>query len=155
MSDLQKKLTERHAGRTLLVLDACRDTSGLTGMVPGPGTLIAFAAAAGQQISDDPLQPLDLFTKDLAAALVPYQNERDLFYRVQKAVQEDSSFKQLPYIAEALRDAPSAGPGVHPPAILVQVAPDYSEEARAAQISGQVVLKVVIDTRGIVISFRL
>jgi len=166
---VQMKLEKRKAGLTVIVLDACRDTGGLGAMRAGPGSLIAFAASPGERADNGPLETTDLFTKEFLDALSgPSQHARELFYRVQKQVSEDSSDEQIPCISESGVGEVSLGSSApftgHPyrvggpvsaPRVISQVNPQYSEEARQARLNGTVTLALIVGVHGDVSSVKV
>lgn len=90
----------------MLVFDACRNnpyrgTRGGAGLAPmeARGTLIAYAAGAGEQASDEPEAENGLFTAQFLSALrEPGLTATELFQRVRREVHAASKERQWPAV---------------------------------------------------------
>ena len=124
-SDVQEMLGRARVA--MLVFDACRNNPyrgvrGGRGLAPmeARGTLIAYAAGAGQVASDGPGASNGLFTSKLVEALrAPGLTAADLFRRVRRDVYEASNGEQWPAVYDDLLSdfvfRRAAAAGVAPP----------------------------------------
>ncbi|HEY7473453.1 MAG TPA: caspase family protein [Vicinamibacterales bacterium] len=96
---------------SILVLDACRNnpytgqrsTSGGLAPMEARGSLVAFAAGAGQTASDNPGGAQGTFTGALLDVLrVPGLPVREVFFRVRQRVYEASNGRQFPAVYDSL-----------------------------------------------------
>ncbi len=108
-TDIQQALAKARV--SLIVLDACRNNpytgqrtggGGLAAM-EGRGSLIAFAAGAGQTASDNPQAQNGLFTQELLNALRQENlTTHDIFSRVRQSVFDASGGRQFPAVYDNL-----------------------------------------------------
>ena len=138
-SDVQEML--RPARVAMLVFDACRNNPyrgvrGGRGLAPmeARGTLIAYAAGAGQVASDGPGASNGLFTSKFVEALrAPGLTAADLFRRVRRDVHDASNGAQWPAVYDDLLSdfvfRRAAAAGVSPPVGAPSAGATASEEA--------------------------
>ena len=145
-SDVQEML--RPARVAMLVFDACRNNpyrgvrSGGTGLAPmeARGTLIAYAAGAGEVAADGARGSNGLFTEKFVEALeVPGLTATELFRRVRREVHAVSNAEQWPAVYDDLlsdfvfRSAVSAAGGPAGDARPVVVADSATTTVRLQQ----------------------
>ena len=98
-------MDEAKVRHKFIILDACRNnpfsnvftSTGLAKIQAPPGTIVSFAAAAGQVAPDGAEGVNSLYTATLTREMRdPQQQAAAMFQRVQTLVAQESMFKQLP-----------------------------------------------------------
>ena len=146
VSQILDTMDEAKVRHKFVILDACRNnpfsnvstSTGLAKIQAPQGTIVSFAAAAGQVTPDGAEGANSLFTKTLIHEMRdPRLQAAAMFQRVQTLVAQESTNKQLPeiqntplfrvpfFFAEAGNQVTAAAPGTAP-------SPGLSGDAKAA-----------------------